>query len=125
MAVTRERLIVIFAVAYGAFVLIAVAPMYLFSFQQQQPLLMRVAGGAYTLTLLPAALVAFISKRVGGLWMLLVSILALSALWLHEITHFLAAGGVWNLVGGLVWWGIVAAIPAAFGAILLKPTKVS
>jgi hypothetical protein len=123
MAATRERITVICAVIYGTFVLIAVAPMYLFSFQQHQPLLMRIAGGAYTLTLLPAALVGFISKRTSGLWMLLVSVLAICALWLREIVHFLTAGGVLNLLAGLAWWAIVGAIPGVMGIILLKPKR--
>jgi hypothetical protein len=65
---------------YGVVVLVAAAPMYLFSAQQAQPLLLRVAGGLYTLTLLPAAICALWFNRIGGLWMIAVSVSSAIAL---------------------------------------------
>jgi hypothetical protein len=125
MAVTRERLTVIFAITYGAFVLIAVAPGYLFSFQVSQPLLYRIGVGAYTITLFPAALVGLLSKRVCGVWLMTVAILALVGLWQNEILRFRTADSLLILIGSLVWWAFVAAIPGVMGIILFKSKRAS
>ncbi len=119
MAVTRERITLICAITYGTFVLIAVAPGYLFSFQVTQPLLYRVGVGAYTITLLPAALVGLFSKKISGIWLLLVAILALMGLWQEEIIRY-HTDTLLGLIMSLTWWAFVAAIPGAMGIILLK-----
>lgn len=125
MVVTRERAVLICAVAFGAFVLVAVAPGYLFSFQVPQPLLYRLAVGVYTLTLLPAALIGFVSRRACGLWMILVSVLAVAGLWQNEILRYQSRDSLLILVGSLAWWAIVAAIPGIIGIILLKSKRAS
>lgn len=120
MAVTRERTVVICAIFYGTFVLVAVAPGYLFSFQVSQPLLYRVGVGAYTLTLLPAALVGLISSRICACWLLGVAIFALVGLWQEEIIRYRNETLV-TLLLSLAWWAFVAAIPGTMGFILLRP----
>jgi hypothetical protein len=125
MFVTHERAILTCAVAYGMFVLIAVAPGYLFSFQVPQPLFYRIGVGAYTLTLLPAALVGILSKRVCGVWLVTVAILALIGLWQNEILRFRTADSFLILTGSLAWWALVAAIPGVMGIVLLKPRRAS
>lgn len=122
MAATRERVILICAIMYGALVLVAVAPGYLFSFQVSQPLLYRIGVGAYTLTLLPAALVGFLSKRICGAWLLGVAILALIGLWQEEIIRY-RTDTVWILILSLAWWAFVAAIPGTMGLILLRSKR--
>lgn len=119
MAATRERVTVICAIVYGALVLIAVAPGYLFSFQVSQPLLYRVGVGAYTLTLLPAALVGFLSRRISGAWLLGVAALALIGLWQEEIIRY-RSDTLLGLIASLAWWTFIAAIPGAMGFILLR-----
>ncbi len=119
MAATRERITIICAIAYGAFVLIAVAPGYLFSFQMSQPLLYRIGVSAYTMTLLPAALVGLLSKRISGGWLLLVAVLALIGLWQEEIIRY-RTDTLFGLIFSLAWWAFVAAIPGVMGVILLK-----
>lgn len=124
MSVTSGGRTVLFcAVAYGALVLIVAGPMYLFSFQADQSLLSRVAGGAYTLTLFPAALVGFSSRKLGGLWMIVVSPIALIALWQGEIVRYHAGDGLFALLLGLAWWALIAAIPGILGTLLLKSRK--
>lgn len=125
MASTRDRIVICSALGFGIFVLIIVAPMYLSSLRQPESVLMKVAGGAYFMTLLPAALLAVASRKASGLWMLLVSALAIAALWSHEILRFLASGRVSSLIAGLLGWGVVVAIPSAFGVVLLRSKRVS
>jgi len=123
MFVTRERTTLICAAAYGAFLLIAVAPGYLFSFQVPQPFLYRLAVGAYTLTVLPAALVGFFSRKACGIWLMAVAIVALVGLWQNEIMQYRTTDSLLILIGSLIWWAFVAAIPGVMGLSLLKPKR--
>jgi len=123
MFVTRERAALICAVAYGAFVLIAVAPGFLFSYQLNQSPFYRVGVGAYAVTLFPAALVGFLSRRLSGTWMLFVSLIALVALWHEEILRFHAGDSLLALVLSLAWWAFVAAIPGVLGMLLLQSKR--
>jgi hypothetical protein len=121
MLVIRERATLIFTLAYGLFLLVAVAPGYLFSFQIPQPLLYRLAVSVYTLTLVPAALVGFFSKKVCGVWLVGVAVLAMIGLWQGEILRYRSGDSLLVLIGSLTWWALVAAIPGVLGIILLKP----
>jgi hypothetical protein len=120
MAATTKRAAVFIGGIYGALVLFAAAPMYLFSAQQAQPLFLKVAGGLYTLTLLPAAICAIWFKRIGGIWMIAVSALGAIALCSQEIARYHRSDGPLALGASLLWWLFVAAIPAAIGGVILK-----
>ena len=100
--------------------MIAVAPMYLYSTEQTDSAFIRIAGGLYTLTLLPAAVVAIWSKRVGGFWMFLVSAMSAVALCAQEIARYHPSDGLLTLLASLVWWILVAMIPAVIGLMILK-----
>lgn len=97
----RQRIALICAFVYGAFVLIAVAPGYLVSWQLPQSTLMRIAAVAYTLTLLPAAVTGFFLKPASGIWLMFISALSVVALWMDEIMRFRTDGDVLSLFGGL------------------------
>ncbi len=94
--------------------------MYLFSFQQPQLLFLKIAGGLYTLTLLPAAICAIWLKRVGGSWMILVAALSAIALSVQEITRYQRSDGLLVLIAGVLWWILIASIPAVIGLMILK-----
>ncbi len=115
-----EKIVLVLAIIYGAFTLLMVAPMYLFSSQQPQSLLMQLAGGTYCLTLLPAALIGLRWRKPSGIWMLFVSAITVVALWASEITRYRPADGVISLIVGLVWWALIASIPGCFGLVLVR-----
>ena len=119
----RQRIALICAVVYGAFVLIAVAPMYLFSWQQPQSTLMRIAGVAYTLTLLPAAVAGFFLKWASGIWLMFISALSVVALWMNEIMRFRTDGDMLSLLLSLAWWALIASIPGLLGINLLRSSR--
>ncbi len=118
-----EKIVLVLAIIYGAFTLLMVAPMYLFSSQQSQSLLMRLAGGAYCLTLLPAALVGLRWRKASGIWMLSVSAIAVVALWASEITRYRPADGILSLILSLAWWALIASIPGFFGLVLVREKR--
>lgn len=119
MVVISKRVAVTIAAVYGALVLLMVAPMYLFSFQQPGFLFMQIAGGAYIFTLLPAALVCIWSKKVGATWMILVSIGTALALCINEIARYHSQDGIKSLIVGLAWWTFIAMIPCFLGFLIL------
>jgi hypothetical protein len=115
-----EKFVLVLAIIYGAFTLLMVAPMYFFSSQQPQSLLLRLAEGAYCLTLLPAALVGLRWRKPSGIWMLSVSATAVVALWSSEITRYRPADGIPSLILSLAWWALIASIPGCFGLVLVR-----
>jgi hypothetical protein len=120
MVVISKRAAVLVGAAYGVLMLFAVAPMYLFSIQQPQSAFMKIAGGLYTLTLLPAAISAVWSKRISGLWMILVAVIGAIALCTQEIARHQPSDGFFTLAASLVWWAVIAMIPAFIGLMILK-----
>ncbi len=61
----REATVI--AIIFGILVLVAAAPLFLFSCQQTHLVLMRVASAAYTLSLLPAGILSLWWKKPTGL----------------------------------------------------------
>lgn len=123
MHVINEKAAIIIAAVYGAFLFVAIAPMYLFSFQQPGSLLIRISGGFYIFTILPAALISIWWKKVGGIWMIMISIAAALALCIDEIVRHRPEAGVRSLVFGLIWWILISMIPGFIGVTLLTARK--
>lgn len=118
-AVMTKRAAIAVAIIYGAFVLIAVAPMfYLFSSQEPESLLFELATAMYTLTVLPAAILAIWWRKVSATWMICVAIVSALALTLSEVARHRTSDGVADLVYSLAWWIFVASIPGWLGWLL-------
>jgi hypothetical protein len=114
-----ENLAVWVAIIYGIFILIAVAPMYLFSSQQPQSPFLKIAGGAFCLTLLPAALVGMRWKKLSGAWLMVISIAAACSLCLSEVARYRPTDSSrLFLVFSLLWWIVVSTVPGICGFIL-------
>lgn len=120
MVAISKRAAISVGIAYGALVLVVVAPMYLFSIQQTQSVFMKIAGALYTLTLLPAAVSAIWSTRISGFWMIFVAVIGAIALCTQEVARYQPPDGLLTLVASLVWWIFVAMIPAFIGRTILK-----
>lgn len=117
MRAISKRVALTIVILYGVFIFVVVAPMYLFSFQQSQPLIIRLAGGVYTLTLLPAALAGIRWGKFSGSWMIGVAVISVLALWVNEISRYRATDGLISLIVSLLWWAILAAVPGVLGMI--------
>lgn len=113
-----EKLALWVTIIYGALILVVVAPMYLLSSQQAQPLLLQVASGAYCLTLLPAALAGIRWKKLSGAWMMLISVGAACALCMNEVARSRPTDSTLILILSLLWWIIVSIIPGICGLVL-------
>ena len=111
------------ATIYGAFVLIAMAPMLLFSSQQDDPLFFQLVSGAFCLTLLPSALIGIRWKKLGGAWMMLISVAAACALCLNEIQRSRPTGNRLVLGFSLLWWTTACSIPAICGFVLFTARR--